>query len=46
MTEKANEAADMSELPPLPPIHLNTIERVRSEMAKIYKGGKRGQRDV
>ncbi len=33
-------------LPPLPRVQLDSIERVRREMARLYAEGKHGRRDV
>ena len=43
---KASGAAGSGAHPPLPRVQLDSLERVRREMARLYVEGKQGRRDV
>jgi hypothetical protein len=43
---KASAAAGSGGPPPLPRVQLDSLERVRREMARLYVEGKHGRRDV
>jgi hypothetical protein len=42
----ADKARESSDLAPLPRIRLDSLTRVRMEMAQIYREAKHGRRDV
>ena len=44
--EDPNNDAGMPGLPPLPRVRLDSLERVRREMTRLYAEGKHGRRDV
>ena len=43
--QKASGAAGSGAYPPLPRVQLDSLERVRREMARLYVEGKHGRRD-
>ena len=44
--EDLNNDAGMPGIPPLPRVRLDSLERVRREMTRLYTEGKHGRRDV
>ena len=43
---EASGGKGLGKLPPLPRVQLDSLERVRREMARLYVEGKHGRRDV
>lgn len=42
----SKDGAESTAIPPLPRVRLDTLERVRREMARLYVEAKHGRRDV